>query len=110
MIFKDPMFTFSLSGNPRSERRPWPVPGCHETSQHRIVIMEKFFLDIPWPILVLACLTLGLAPYSPPHIWEKLQMLFRGTLVKPLDWFDLVMHGIPWILLLVKGVLEIIKK
>ena len=71
--------------------------------------MEKFFLDIPWPLLVLACLTIGLAPYSPPHIWEKLQMLFRGNLVKPIDWFDFFMHGIPWVLLLVKGVFELKK-
>ena len=26
-------------------------------------------------------------------------MLFQGRLVKPLDWFDLFLHGIPWVLL-----------
>ncbi len=58
---------------------------------------------LPWPILILACLTLGLAPFAPPHIWEKLQMLTQGKLVRPIDWFDLVFHAAPWILLLAKG-------
>ena len=61
------------------------------------------FLDkIPWGIVIIACLTLGLAPFAPPHIVEKLGMLFRGTLRRPIDWFDLFFHGVPWILLLMK--------
>lgn len=60
--------------------------------------------SLSWPILVLLCLTLGLAPFAPPHVWEKLQMLVQGRLVRPLDWFDLLMHATPWILLLLKGV------
>ena len=62
------------------------------------------FLDqIPLPYLLLAALTLGLAPFVPePHLWEKLKMLFAGTLVKPVDIFDMVMHGAPWVLLLAK--------
>ena len=58
---------------------------------------------VPWTILILACLTLGLAPFTPPHILEKLQMLARGELVRPIDWFDLFFHAAPWILLLLKG-------
>ncbi|MEJ2183638.1 MAG: RND transporter [Nitrospirota bacterium] len=65
--------------------------------------MEKFMEKLTWDIVIILCLTLGLAPYKPPHIWEKLQMLFRGKLVRPLDWFDLLLHGIPWLLLLLKG-------
>jgi len=58
---------------------------------------------IPLAVLVLACLTLGLAPFFPePHIWEKLKMLFAGKLVRPLDVFDTVMHGAPWLLLAAK--------
>ncbi len=49
------------------------------------------------------CLTLGLAPFTPPHIVEKLGMLFTGKLVKPIDWFDLLMHGAPWLVLLAKA-------
>ena len=59
---------------------------------------------LSWPIVILLCLTLGLAPFAPPHIWEKLQMLAQGRLVRPLDWFDLLLHAAPWILLLLKGV------
>ena len=49
------------------------------------------------------CLTLGLAPFTPePHIWEKLKMVAAGTLSSPVDIFDLAMHGLPFILLLLK--------
>lgn len=58
---------------------------------------------LPWFILIVACLTVGLAPFTPPHIWEKLQMLSQGRLVRPIDWLDLVFHAIPWLLLLAKG-------
>jgi len=51
---------------------------------------------------VLLCLTLGLAPFKPPHILEKLTMLFQGRLVRPIDWFDLILHGAPWVLLILK--------
>jgi len=64
--------------------------------------MEKLLSSIPWGILILACLTIGLAPFHPPHIWEKLQMLLKGNLVRPIDWFDLFMHGTPWFFLLAK--------
>jgi hypothetical protein len=58
---------------------------------------------LPWATIVVACLTLGLAPFTPPHIVEKLGMLFSGKLVKPIDWFDLVLHGTPWALAAVKA-------
>ena len=59
------------------------------------------FLDqIPLSILVLVALTLGLAPFFPePHIWEKLKMLGAGNLRAPIDMFDLLMHGAPFLLL-----------
>jgi hypothetical protein len=56
--------------------------------------------QIPLSLIVLACLTLGLAPFFPePHIWEKLKMLAAGDLVKPIDIFDLVMHAAPFVVL-----------
>lgn len=59
--------------------------------------------QIPLTILILAALTLGLAPFVPePHIWEKLKMLVAGDLVKPVDIFDLLMHAAPWALLAAK--------
>ena len=62
------------------------------------------FIDqIPLHLLILAALTLGLAPFFPePHIWEKLKMLAAGTLTKPIDIFDLLLHAAPWILLAAK--------
>lgn len=59
---------------------------------------------LPWWLVILLCLSLGLAPYAPPHIWEKLQMLAAGRLVRPIDWFDLLLHGVPWLLLVGKAV------
>lgn len=57
----------------------------------------------PLFLFVLLALTLGLAPFVPePHIWEKLKMLAAGTLVKPIDIFDLLFHAVPWILLALK--------
>jgi len=54
--------------------------------------------QLPWSLVVIACLTLGLAPFVPePHIWEKLKMLAAGTLVKPIDIFDLLMHAAPFL-------------
>jgi len=70
-----------------------------------------FFVDkLNWVVVVLLCATLGLAPFSPPHIVEKLSMLIRGNLVRPIDWFDLVLHGFPWILLLLKIIALLLKK
>jgi hypothetical protein len=58
---------------------------------------------IPLGVAILAALTLGLAPFVPePHLWEKLKMLVSGTLVRPLDWFDLVLHAAPWLVLAAK--------
>jgi hypothetical protein len=65
--------------------------------------------NLDWIIVIAACLTLGLAPFTPPHVVEKLQMLAKGKLVKPVDWFDLFFHGIPWVLLIIKAGLSLKK-
>ena len=60
---------------------------------------------IPFTPLILISLMLGLAPFVPePHVWEKLKMLADGSLSKPIDIFDLVMHGTPWVLLGLKTI------
>lgn len=60
---------------------------------------------IPFVTLVMISLLLGLAPFVPePHVWEKLKMLFDGSLAKPIDIFDLLMHGTPWVLLGLKTI------
>jgi len=58
---------------------------------------------LPLPLLLVVALLLGLAPFRPePHLWEKLKMLASGTLVRPIDVFDLLLHATPVALLLVK--------
>ena len=58
---------------------------------------------LPLSLFLVLALTLGLAPFMPePHIWEKLKMLAAGDLARPIDIFDLLMHGIPWLLLFAK--------
>lgn len=67
----------------------------------------KIFND--WKFVLIACLTLGLAPYLPePHVWGKLRWVAGGAIgMKPIDWFDLAMHGLPWLLLLRLAVLRL---
>ena len=63
----------------------------------------KWLDSLPLALLLVAALTLGLAPYSPePHLVEKLRMLAQGALVRPIDIFDLVLHAAPWLLLAAK--------
>ena len=54
-------------------------------------------------MILILCLTLGLAPFYPePHIWGKLKWLAGGAVgMKAMDWFDLFLHGAPWILFLI---------
>jgi len=61
--------------------------------------------SVSWIIVIILALTLGLAPFTPePHIWEKLKMLAAGELVRAVDWFDLLLHGVPWVVLGLKAV------
>ena len=63
----------------------------------------KWLDKIPLTTLLIVALLLGLAPFTPePHLWEKLKMLVAGELVKPLDIFDLFLHGTPVVLLILK--------
>lgn len=70
------------------------------------VYMEKYigWIDkISLSTLMLGALLLGLAPFVPePHLWEKIKMLANGELHRPLDIFDLLMHGSPLILIVIK--------
>lgn len=60
----------------------------------------KWFDRQPLFVFLIIALTLGLAPFAPePHVWEKLKMLASGSLSKPIDIFDLFLHGVPWLLL-----------
>lgn len=48
---------------------------------------------------LVASLTLGLAPFtSEPHIWGKLMWFLGGAEgMLPMDWFDYILHGAPWL-------------
>ena len=63
----------------------------------------KWLISIPYMLLVPLALFMALAPFTPePHLWEKFNMLFAGTLVRPIDIFDLLLHGAPLVILLMK--------
>jgi len=65
--------------------------------------MISWIQQLSWSQLLVACALLGLAPFAPPHVWEKLVMLFNGELSAPIDIFDLLFHGAPWIALMIKA-------
>ena len=63
----------------------------------------KWIDDLPLVLLIIAALLLGLAPFKPePHLWQKLKMLFDGSLTRPIDIFDLFLHGSAPVLLAIK--------
>lgn len=54
------------------------------------------------PLALMASLTLGLAPFTPhPHIWKQIRNIWFNRHMEAIDWFDLLMHGAPWIFLIV---------
>ena len=55
-----------------------------------------------WKLIIILCLTLGLAPYYPePHIVGKIKWIAGGANeMQLMDWFDTVLHGLPFILLI----------
>lgn len=64
-----------------------------------------------WKTLILLCLTLGLAPFFPePHIWGKIKWIAGGAVgMKAIDWFDVLLHGTPWIMLIRFGIIKVLK-
>ena len=54
----------------------------------------------PLKWLVVLALWLAVAPVVPePHLVEKIRMLWQGTLQRPIDIFDLLLHSVPLALL-----------
>ena len=55
-----------------------------------------------WKFVLIACITMGLAPFFPePHVWGKILWEAGGANgIQLMDWGDLLMHGIPWLLLI----------
>ncbi|MFI8603031.1 hypothetical protein ACIGCP_01135 [Cellulophaga baltica] len=71
----------------------------------------KEFLN-SWKLILLACFTLGLAPFFPePHLWGKLKWIAGGaTGMNFQDWFDVLLHGFPFLLSLRLMVVKLWKK
>lgn len=70
----------------------------------------KWIDKIPLSVLAILALMLGLAPLSPqPHLWEKLMMLAGGTLNRPVDIFDLFLHGTPVLLFVIRLYREVFR-
>ncbi|MFT5819919.1 MAG: hypothetical protein ACI8ZM_001144 [Crocinitomix sp.] len=69
----------------------------------------KEALKSNWKLFLLVSLTLGLAPFTPePHLWGKLTWVIGGANgMQLMDWLDLLMHGAPWLLLVISGVLNL---
>ena len=72
--------------------------------------MLQLFKEIR--VAIVLCLTLGLAPFFPePHVWGKLKWVMGGANgMQVQDWFDLVMHGFPFVLLMSLIILKLFKK
>ena len=65
--------------------------------------MLKLLDQIPYVVLILFAVFMLLAPIRPmPHVVEKLIMLKKGVLTRPLDIFDLFFHLFPTLLLIAK--------
>lgn len=62
--------------------------------------MMRWLDRFPLPLLVVVAAWLAVAPVVPePHLIEKWRMLMQGTLTKPIDIFDLLLHTVPLVLL-----------
>lgn len=67
---------------------------------------EPFYKNV-W-LWLLPSLTLGLMPFYPePHLWGKLKWITGGgafsgeNAMHFMDWFDVFLHGTPWLFLFV---------
>ena len=63
----------------------------------------KWLDKLPYTVILPLAVFLAVAPFTPePHLWQKLKMLSAGTLSRPIDIFDLFLHGVPLLLLVLK--------
>jgi len=61
---------------------------------------------------IVLALTLGLAPFSPePHIFGKMKWLMGGAHgMELIDYFDVFLHGVPWLFLVYASIKRIQSK
>ena len=65
-----------------------------------------------WKLVIVLCLTLGLAPFFPePHLLGKIRWIIGGANgMQLMDWLDALFHGFPYLLLARIIVLKLLKK
>lgn len=71
----------------------------------------KFIDRIPLFLLIMITVFFAIVPLNAtPHLVEKVNMLFDGVLTKPIDIFDLFMHGTPAVLLVIRVIRIVVKR
>jgi hypothetical protein len=65
-----------------------------------------------WRIIILLCLTLGLAPFFPePHLIGKIRWISGGAIgMTAKHYFDVLFHGFPFLLALRLIFVRLVKK
>jgi uncharacterized membrane protein len=63
-------------------------------------------------LIIVACLALGLAPFSPePHLFGKIKWIMGGANgMQAMDWWDTIMHGVPMIAFVVLLIRQLVKR
>jgi hypothetical protein len=70
--------------------------------------MFKWLDALPYLPAIVGALLVLLAPFRPmPHVIEKIAMLKNGTLTRPLDLFDLLLHLLPTFLIGIKAIRQL---
>ena len=60
---------------------------------------------------IISTLTLGLAPFGSPHLFGKIKWVLGGAKgMKGMDWFDLFLHGSPFIYLSAVTIIFVVNK
>jgi len=74
--------------------------------------LKQLILSLKPKVVLLLMLTLGLAPFTPePHIWGKLKWIAGGASgMKMMDYLDVLLHGLPWLLGIVYFGLKLVGK
>lgn len=71
--------------------------------------LNLYLNGLSWWVVVTGALTLGLAPFTPPHLWKHVQSISKGQPLNPLDYFDFAYHLFPWLVLAAKSGLKLLK-
>ena len=92
----------------RLPRNPMATALRADTGRFPEIVMRTTWLALSSIVsrsglLIAGALLLRHAPFVPePHLWEKLKMLAVGTLTRPIDIFDLLLHASLPVLLALK--------